>query len=77
MLMLIVEVLHNMAIFLFSLQQYGRAMLRACLVRALVEHGSYLRAWLTWDRLSACDLSCLVDCVDLAWLRRDAVWLLV
>ena len=32
-----------------------QSSLRACLVRVL-EPGSYLRAWLIWDRLSACNL---------------------
>jgi hypothetical protein len=47
------------------------------LVRVPIEPGLYTRAWLTWDRLSASNVSCLLSCICPACLRRDVVWVLV
>jgi hypothetical protein len=51
--------------------------LRVCLVRVAVEPGSNLRAWLTWDRLSACNVLCLISYIYSTWVRKNVVWLAV
>jgi hypothetical protein len=46
---------NNVVVFLLNGNLMQVQFFRACLVRVLVDPGSYLGARLTWDRLTACD----------------------